>query len=190
MRIISGRLRGKALEPPKGMTTRPTTDKVKESIFNIIQFDLPEARVLDLFAGSGQLGLEAISRGAASCVFVERDRASAAAVEKNLRACGLQPGEGRLYKGDAFSFLAAQQPQSYDIILLDPPYGGELLRHALADIAKFDILAEDGIIVCEKAPEDVIEPLPAGYALLREYKYGQIMLCKVARARDEEEEDQ
>ena len=79
-----------------------------------------------------------------------------------------------------------QQPHSYDVILLDPPYGGELLRQALADIAKNDILAEGGIIVCEKAPEDVIEPLPEGYVLLREYKYGQIMLCKVARAEGEE----
>ncbi|MBR4875690.1 MAG: 16S rRNA (guanine(966)-N(2))-methyltransferase RsmD [Clostridia bacterium] len=186
MRIISGRLRGKALEAPKGMTTRPTTDKVKESIFNIIQFDLPDARVLDLFAGSGQLGLEALSRGAQSCVFVERDRASAAAVEKNIRACNLQPGEAKLYKGDAIGFLAMQKEHSYDIILLDPPYGGELLRRALADIAQYDILAEGGMILCEKAPEDVIEPLPEGYSLLREYKYGQIMLCKVARTEGEE----
>ena len=186
MRIISGRLRGKALEAPKGMTTRPTTDKVKESVFNIIQFDLPGARVLDLFAGSGQLGLEALSRGAESCVFVERDRASATAVEKNIRTCGLQPGEARLHKGDAFGFLASKKAGSFDIILLDPPYGGELLRHALAEIAARDLLAKDGVILCEKAPEDVIEPLPAGYTLLREYKYGQIMLCKVARSEEED----
>ena len=181
MRIISGRLRGKKLEPPKGMTTRPTTDKVKESIFNIIQFGLIDARVLDLFAGSGQLGLEAISRGAASCVFVEQDRASAQAVEKNIAACGLKREEARLHKGDSFAFLAHQQPKSFDVILLDPPYGGELLRRALSDISRFDILSDDGIIICEKAPGDIIEPLPEGYALAKEYKYGQIMLCKVVR---------
>lgn len=181
MRIISGRLRGKKLEAPKGMTTRPTTDKVKESIFNIIQFGLIDARVLDLFAGSGQLGLEAISRGAESCVFVEQDRASASAVEKNIAVCGLGRDEAKLHKGDAFQFLSRQEPKSFDVIMLDPPYGGELLRRALNDISMFDILSDDGIIICEKAPEDVIEPLPEGYTVAREYKYGQIMLCKVVR---------
>ena len=186
MRIITGSAKGKKLVSLEGDATRPTSERIKEAVFSSIQFDIEGRRVLDLFAGSGQLGLESLSRGAQSCVFVERDRASAAAVEKNIRACGLQPGEAKLYKGDAIGFLAMQQPHSYDVILLDPPYGGELLRQALADIAKNDILAEGGIIVCEKAPEDVIEPLPEGYVLLREYKYGQIMLCKVARAEGEE----
>ena len=167
------------------MTTRPTTDKVKESVFNILQFDLAGARVLDLFAGSGQLGLEALSRGAAACDFVEQDRAAAQAVESNIRACGLTGSEARLHRGDAFAFAAAQPRGHYNIILLDPPYGGALLRHALETIAQFDILTEDGIILCEKAPEDEIAPLPAGYICQREYKYGQIMLCKIVREGEE-----
>lgn len=163
------------------MTTRPSTDKVKESLFNIIQFDLPGARVLDLFAGSGQLGLEALSRGAESCVFVERDRNAIAALEGNIAACGLGAPQARIYGGDAYGFLATQKAGSFDIALLDPPYGGEMLRRALEDIARFDILTDDGIIICEKAPTDIIEPLPAGLTLARQYKYGQIMLCKITK---------
>ena len=181
MRIISGSLRGRRLEPPPGMTTRPTTDKVKESLFNIVQFELPDARVLDLFAGSGQLGLEAISRGAACCDFVERDRAAQNAVQKNIRACGLDEKTARLHRGDAFAFLSGCPEKSFDLILLDPPYGGEPLRKALEAIAGFDILTDNGIIICEKAPEDAVEPLPAGLSLQKEYRYGQIMLCKLCR---------
>ena len=103
--IIAGTLRGKQLQTLEGLHTRPTTNRVKESMFNIIQFDLPEARVLDLFAGSGQLGLEALSRGAASCVFVEGDRAAQKVVSANLRICGFPPEKARLAAGDSYAFL-------------------------------------------------------------------------------------
>lgn len=180
VRIISGRLRGRKLETPQGMTTRPTTDKVKEAVFNIIQFELPGAAVLDLFAGSGQMGLEAISRGAASVQFVDRDRVAQEAIKKNISACEAD-GVCRLYGGDSFDFLSKAGRRSFDIIFLDPPYGGEILKRALGDIARFDILKEDGIMICEKAPEDDILPLPAGLALQKEYKYGKIMLWKIAK---------
>ncbi|MEA4919507.1 MAG: 16S rRNA (guanine(966)-N(2))-methyltransferase RsmD [Clostridiaceae bacterium] len=181
MRIISGSLRGKRLEPPKGMTTRPTTDRVKEALFSIIQFDIEGARVLDLFAGSGQLGLEALSRGAESCDFAEHDRNAAAAVAENISACGIPGEKARLHRADSFAFLSGQKPASFDIVLLDPPYGGDLLRRALELLCRFDILTENGIIICEKDPNDVIEPLPDGLALTKEYKYGQIMLCKIIK---------
>lgn len=162
------------------MTTRPTTDKVKESVFNIIQFELPDAAVLDLFAGSGQMGLEAISRGAASAVLVDRDRGAGEAIRKNIAACGLG-SEVRFYDGDAFEFLKRAGAKSFDIVLLDPPYGGQLLKRAIGDIARFDILKENGIMICEKAPEDDILPLPPGLALRKEYKYGKIMLWKIVK---------
>ena len=114
MRIISGSLRGRRLEPPPGMTTRPTTDKVKESLFNIVQFELPDARVLDLFAGSGAIGIEALSRGAAGCVFCDRSEPAVRAVKANLRKCRLEKqavvmkGEARLAVPAVKRMLAAQ----------------------------------------------------------------------------------
>lgn len=184
MRIISGSLRGKRLEPPKGMTTRPTTDRVKEALFSIIQFDIEGARVLDLFAGSGQLGLEALSRGAESCDFVEHDQNAAAAVAGNIASCGVSNEKARLHRCDSFTFLSGLQPESFDIVLLDPPYGGELLRRAIELLHRFDILTKNGIIICEKDPKDVIEPLPNGWVMAKEYRYGQIMLCKIIKGEE------
>ena len=180
MRIISGSFRGTKLTPPPGMTTRPTTDKVKESLFSIIQFELENASVLDLFAGSGQLGLEALSRGAARCTFVERDRVALSALSKNIEACRAE-NISRVVRGDSFSFLERAGAQSFGVILLDPPYGGDLLRRAIELINRFDILKDDGIMICEKAPGDDIMPLPSGLCLQKEYKYGRIMLCKITK---------
>lgn len=112
MRVISGSLRGRRLEAPSGMTTRPTTDKVKESLFSAIQFELPGAHVLDLFAGSGQLGLEAISRGAADCTFVEHDRNAISALTHNIEVCRLTPGQYTVSRGDSYAFLASQRAGS------------------------------------------------------------------------------
>ena len=180
--IIAGTLRGKRLQTLEGLHTRPTTSRVKESMFNIVQFDLPDARVLDLFAGSGQLGLEALSRGAASCVFVEGDRGAQKVVSANLRACGLPGDKARLVAGDAFAFLKNNQGARFDVIFLDPPYGGDLLQNALNDISVFDILAEDGIIICEHAAADRVNFDLPGLSLIKQYKYGQILITKVGKA--------
>lgn len=180
--IIAGSLRGKRLQTLEGLHTRPTTSRVKESMFNIVQFDLPGARVLDLFAGSGQLGLEALSRGAARCVFVEADRAAQKVVSANLRTCGLPAEKARLAASDAFAFLKNNQGQQFDVIFLDPPYGGELLQQALNAISLFDILAEDGIIICEHGAADQVNFDLPGLSLLKQYKYGQILITKVGKA--------
>ena len=107
MRVISGTARGRKLKELQGMDTRPTTDKVKESMFNIVQFDIEGRQVLDLFAGTGQLGIEALSRGAAGCVFVEQRREAAALVRDNLRACGFD-GNSRVVQGEALAFVSAR----------------------------------------------------------------------------------
>ena len=180
--IIAGTLRGKQLQTLEGLHTRPTTNRVKESMFNIIQFDLPEARVLDLFAGSGQLGLEALSRGAASCVFVEGDRAAQKVVSANLRICGFPPEKARLAAGDSYAFLKNNRGNQFDLIFLDPPYGGEVLQKALNDISLFDILAEDGIIICEHAAVDRVNFDLPGLRMIKQYKYGQILITKVGKA--------
>lgn len=179
MRIITGEARGKKLIAPEGMHTRPTTDRVKEAIFNIIQFDIEGRRVLDLFAGSGQMGLEALSRGAESCLLVDSDRGAQQAILKNIKNCGFE-GRCRLASKDAFSVLAAEAG-GFGLIFLDPPYGGEILNRALGDICRFDILHQGGIIICESAKEDKITPLKEGYKILKEYGYGSIKVTTITR---------
>ena len=180
MRIITGTARGKRLQTPEGLHTRPTTDRVKESVFNIIQWDIEGRRVLDLFGGSGQLGLEAVSRGAESCVIVDGDRSAQKAIEANIKHCGFEK-RCQLVKGDSFQFLQRQRKNSYHLIFLDPPYGGELLNHALADICRIDILTEGGIIVCESAVADALEPVCAPYRVVKQYTYGHTMVTTVTR---------
>ena len=180
MRIITGSARGKRLQTPEGLHTRPTSDRVKQSVFNIIQFDIEGRKVLDLFGGSGQLGLEAMSRGAASCVIVDGDRAAQKAIEANIKNCGFDRN-CQLIKGDSFTFLQRQKKDSYHLIFLDPPYGGELLNRAIAEICRIDILAEGGIMVCESASVDVVAPVQAPYRVVKQYRYGHTDLTIITK---------
>ena len=140
------------------MDTRPTTDRVKEAIFSILQFDLEGRRALDLFAGTGQLGIEALSRGAASAVFVEQRREAAALIRDNLTLTGLA-GSARVVGGDAFAFLQSAK-ETFDIILIDPPFAAGLWENALNSISRFDILSDHGIIVCESPAQQEMGPPP------------------------------
>ena len=142
MRVITGTARGRKLREPEGMASRPTTDNVKESMFNLIQFDIEGRRVLDLFAGTGQLGIEALSRGARSAVFVDESRAAVQLVRTNLAHCRLQ---GDVVQGESLGYL--RTCGKFDLIFLDPPYAAGLLGPALEEIARFDICREHGIIV-------------------------------------------
>ena len=180
MRIIAGTARGRQLKAPPGLHTRPTTDRVKEAVFSIIQFQVPGARVLDLFAGSGQLGLECLSRGAESCLFCDNDRAALRAVGQNITACGVQD-RCTVFAGDFRSAVAGHSPGSFDIILLDPPYGGKILEDALRAVEQFDILAARGIIVCESACGDKVYIPAAPYEELREYRYGSTAITTLMR---------
>ncbi len=177
MRVITGSARGRRLKEPKNMDIRPTTDKVKESIFNIVQFDLEGRRVLDLFAGTGQLGIEALSRGAKSAVFVDESNEAVKIIRENLEHCGLK---GETTRDDAIGFLS--RGGKFDIIFLDPPYASGLLDAALKKIIQFDILAEGGIIICETAGEKTLEALPEPYFVGREYKYGKVKLTVCGKA--------
>jgi 16S rRNA (guanine(966)-N(2))-methyltransferase RsmD len=162
------------------METRPTTDKVKESLFNIIQFELEGRRVLDLFGGTGQLGIEALSRGAAWCDFVDQRRDAVAVIRENVKTCGFSE-KARVTQGEAMAFLSACR-QKYDVILLDPPYQTELLECALSHITRFDILQEHGIMVCESAVDKELPSLEPPYQWGREYRYGKIKLTVCHRA--------
>lgn len=171
MRVITGTARGVPLKAPKGMDTRPTMDQVKEGIFSAIQFEVEGRRALDLFAGSGQLGIEALSRGARSAVFVDESRAAVQLVRANLALCRLQ---GDVVQGESLGYL--RTCGKFDLIFLDPPYDTGLLDKALENVVQFDILAEGGIIVCESRREKVLPQLRAPYHLLTERNYGKIKL--------------
>lgn len=171
MRVITGSARGRKLKEPKNMDIRPTTDRVKESIFNILQFDIEGRRVLDLFAGTGQLGIEALSRGAKSATFVDESSEAVKIIKDNLEHCKLQ---GEVIREDSITFLG--RCGKFDIIFLDPPYASGLLEAALKKIIQFDILADGGIIICETNSEKTISPLNPPYFVGREYKYGKVKL--------------
>lgn len=174
MRVITGTARGRKLGELKGMETRPTTDQVKESMFNILQFDIEGRRVLDLFAGTGQLGIEALSRGAAGCTFVDQRREAVNLIRSNLKHCALSE-RARVVQGEALGYLSMAREQ-YHLIFLDPPYHMDLLENAIKKIAEIDILTENGIIICESPAEKVLPELDAPYRKGREYRYGKIKL--------------
>ena len=181
MRIISGTARGRKLVAPEGELTRPTSDMVKEAMFSILQFRLAGQRVLDLFAGSGQLGLEALSRGAQSAVFVDCRSACASVIRGNIAAAGFEDNS-RVVCSDFVPFLRSCRVGEFGIILLDPPYGGELLNSALTHIVESGILSPDGgLIMCESAREDLIKLNAPQYEIIKEYFYGKKKLTLIGR---------
>ena len=172
MRVITGSARGRKLKTPENYDIRPTTDNVKESVFNIIQFDIEGRRVLDLFAGTGQLGIECLSRGASSAVFVDQSRDAVKIVKENLKACGLT---GTVVQADALSFL--RTCGKFDIIFVDPPYDSDLYESVLNTVNSIDILSDGGIIICESRRERALPEMTAPYKKRREYTYGKVKLC-------------
>ena len=179
MRVITGSARGRKLKTPENYDIRPTTDNVKESVFNILQFDIEGRRVLDLFAGTGQLGIECLSRGAASAVFVDQSRDALKIVQENLQACGLK---GTVLQQEAVSFL--KSCGRFDLIFIDPPYDAGLYETVLQTINSVDILSDGGIIMCESRRETVLPELKAPYKKGREYSYGKVKLCVYTKESD------
>jgi 16S rRNA (guanine(966)-N(2))-methyltransferase RsmD len=174
MRVISGTARGRRLKELPGMETRPTTDKVKEALFNIIQFEIEGRKVLDLFGGTGQLGIEALSRGGAHCTFVDQSRQASALIRENLKTTGLSD-HARVVQGDSLGFLSSCH-EKFDVIFLDPPYHTDLMDRALELVTKIDILSEHGIMICETMAQRQLPQLEAPYQWGRDYRYGQIKL--------------
>ena len=177
MRVVSGKKRGKKLETLNGDTVRPTTDKVKESVFNVIQFELSGASFLDLFAGSGQMGIEALSRGASKVTFVDINMSSINVINKNLVATSLFDN-AEVVNTNALLFLK-NVTDVFDIAFLDPPYKSDVLLDALFLIPK--VMSKSGIIICEH-PIDVILPDDVvDFKLTKMYKYGKIAISVFRR---------
>ena len=174
MRVITGKARGVQLKTPEGMLTRPTADRVKEALFSIINFDLPGAAVLDLFGGTGQLGIEALSRGANSAVFVDQREDACKIIRENLRRTKLE-SQGKVVRSDYLDYLRRSR-EKFDIILLDPPYAEVFLENALKCITEIDILKTDGIIVAERPVEKELPFEFEGFTRSKDYKYGKTLL--------------
>ena len=174
MRVITGKARGVALKTPNGMATRPTADRVKEAMFNIIQFEIPAARVLDLFGGTGQLGIEALSREAKCAVFVDEREDACKLIRENLKRTKLEQ-YGRVVRSDYMSYLKTCR-EKFDIILLDPPYAEVFLENSLKMITEIDILQSGGIIVTERPFGKELPWEFPGYTRSRDYKYGNTLI--------------
>ena len=174
MRVIAGKAKGVVLKTPEGMQTRPTADRVKEALFSILQFDLPGTKILDLFGGTGQLGIEAISRGAKSAVFVDAGDAPCKLIKENLRRVKME-GEGRVVRSDYLQFLS-QCREKFDIIFLDPPYAEVFLENSIKKISEIDILQSGGIIVAERPVEKPLDIQIEGFSRSKDYKYGKTLL--------------
>ena len=183
MRVVAGTARGTVLKTPEGMLTRPTADRVKEAVFSILHFDVQDALVLDLFGGTGQLGIEALSRGARECVFIDQRKDAVNLIRENVKLCDLTDN-AVVRQGDSMAYL--KSGEKFDIIFLDPPYGSKLLGEALEQITKFDICREHGIIVAESAVETELPPVAPPYSLYREYRYGKIKLSVYHRSGNED----
>ena len=187
MRVITGTARGRRLKELEGMETRPTTDRVKEGLFSAIQFEIEGRKVLDLFAGTGQLGIECLSRGAASAVFVDRRADAVKLIRENLKLTELAD-RARVVAGDSMEFLKSLK-ERFDIVLLDPPYAAGLLEPAIAHLTAFDILNPHGIIVAEHPAERSLQPPAAPYRVRRTYRYGKIAVTVICRDPDQENEE-
>ncbi len=177
MRIITGSKRGKKLITLEGEQVRPTTDRVKESLFNILQFQLEGRRFLDLFAGSGQIGLEALSRGAVLCVFVDASKESVRVVEKNVQSTGM--GDRAKVVGSDFAAYLSGCRERFDIAFLDPPYHSGLLERALLLTAQR--MNPGGVILCEHPKDETLPETAGEFELFRSYRYGKIMLTSYQR---------
>jgi 16S rRNA (guanine966-N2)-methyltransferase len=172
MRIVAGRWGGRRISSPKGEATRPTSDRVREALFSILGDFVQDARVLDLFAGSGALGLEALSRGAGTATFVDSAGPAVAAVKANLEALG---GEAEVHRSDALRFLhaAAGKARHYDLVLLDPPYRlAERLGRELSETLPA-VLAPSALVISES---DHRAPLPLDLPLQDERRYGDTLI--------------
>ncbi len=170
MRIVSGIARGKQLCTPQGLDVRPTIDRVKEAVFSSLQFDIEGRNILDLFAGSGQLGLEAISRGAKECNFVDGSENSIKCINENIKACGFVD-KCVVNHCDSFNFLK-NTDLKFDIAFLDPPYDKGMIDKAMPELVLK--MSDAGIIVCEHTENDALQESYGNFEKYKTKKYGKV----------------
>ena len=182
MRIITGSARGRRLIAPEGIDTRPTSEVTKEAVFSAIHFEVEGARMLDLFAGTGQMGLEALSRGAKSVTFVESGKASLAALRANILSCGFTE-ESKVMAMDAIGFLKLGGGE-YDVVFMDPPYNQGLAQAALPLVAAQ--MAPGGVILCEVDKQEEMPEEVGAFRLQKSRRYGKTMIYTYRIPEEEE----
>ncbi len=175
MRIITGKARGTKLEAPEGLNTRPTAERTKEAVFSAVQFSIEGRLVLDLFAGSGQMGLEALSRGARRCVSIDSDRKACEIIRKNASKTHLEENL-RLMNGDVISSLGKLKGEKYSLVFMDPPYASGLIPEVLKRLSAYELLEPTAYVICEAPSEEAIfgndESVSELYTTYRTYRYG------------------
>ncbi len=184
MRIIAGTARSLPLKTISGLDTRPTTDRIKETLFNMLNPYLLDSRFLDLFAGSGQIGLEAVSRGARNAVFVENSKKAAACIEENIKFTKFTENCIVLNKDAVSAVRQMEGAEPFDVVFMDPPYGKGLEADVLTALADSGLLKEESIIVVETAQgTDLSYAGELGYQITKEkiYKNNQHIFMKFAR---------
>ncbi len=177
MRIIGGQLRGKKLSPVRAKAVRPTSDRLRESVFNILVGNIEGMVVLDLFAGTGALGIEALSRGAREAVFVDRSRDAVALISQNIRACRLG-SQSTVIRWDITRNLNCLRgiEQTYGLVFLDPPYDRGHVLPALQNLVRYRLLEAAADLIVEHSPSEVIAPLPDGLTITDTRKYGKTLV--------------
>ncbi|MDD6310588.1 MAG: 16S rRNA (guanine(966)-N(2))-methyltransferase RsmD [Firmicutes bacterium] len=193
MRVITGKYRGRKLNTPVGNDIRPTTDKAKEAMFSILTNYIYGSRVLDLFAGTGGLGIEALSRGAEYCMFCDASRSSLKLVKENLEHCKVEEdyafaaGDYKKTLKSLGTKIEEGLAEQFDIVLMDPPYSKGLLDDAFKLLQEGNILADDGIIVAEHRKEEDLPEELYGFVKEKERRYGIVKLSIFRKQADEEE---
>lgn len=175
MRIITGKARGVRLSTLEGEATRPTAERVKEAVFSIIQFDIEGREVLDLFAGSGQLSLEALSRGASHAVMVDRSREAIAVIKENARKTRLE-GECEIYNCEHTEYIRKNKGRRFDLVFLDPPYALELCGEVVEALLNADMLKPTAVVVCESEESDIFrgrEAVADRFEIIKQTRYGR-----------------
>lgn len=187
LRIITGEIKGKKLISLEGDATRPTSDRIKGAMFSSIQFDIENRRVLDLFAGTGQLGLEALSRGASTCTFIDMSRDAMEVVKKNATACGYFD-RCRYSVADYRNFIRkAGGRDTYDLVFIDPPYAMSCCIEALSLLAEREVIIPGAIIVMESGEEDMSRLAElSGFELIKSTAYGKKTALTVVIYRGED----
>ncbi len=181
MRIIAGACRGRRLHSPKGDRIRPTIDRVREAVFNIISVRVPDAKVLDLFAGTGAMGLEALSRGAQFCLFVDKSAEAVHLIRENVQMCAAQDSS-RIIHGPADSAVRRLNSENelFDLIFMDPPYGKGYIEETLKIVAA--VAREDALVIAEQHVKDKPPQVPAIWQMDRERRYGDTLILVYSRS--------